>query len=272
MGHSLLDLCNGLTGIEMLRANLGAVHDGVAPVELEGIVEVVQALRRHLVAGILDPSVGLHEDGRSQVLIGVPPVGRTGRRAAGAEDAFVHAVELGPILLGLEEFTLELGVSVRPGKCPLGALGSVNIARLQPWLNGTVLFVEIAHVRDQILENVHVREGVYFGGRLGIVVDVGQTGEGVASLYVHGAGSADSLAATPTKGETRVLLVLDLDEGVENHRTAIVQVDRIGAEVGLLVVLFRVPSIDFEVLDALFGRRLVDGSLEVGFRGKRGSL
>jgi hypothetical protein len=270
--HSLLDLGNGLSRIEVLRADLGAVHDGVAPVELEGVVEVVQPLRRHLVAGILDPPVGLHQNGRSQVLVGVPPVGRTGSRAAGAEDALVHAIELGPVFLRLEEFTLELGVSVSPGQCPRRPFGSVDVARLQPGLDGTVLFVEIAHVRDQILENVHVREGIYFGGCLSVVVDIGQTGEGVASLDVHGAGSADSLPATPAKGEARVLLVLDLDEGVQNHRTAIVQVDRIRAEVGLLVVLFRVPSIDLKVLDALFGRRLVDGALEIGFRGKRGSL
>jgi hypothetical protein len=44
--HSLLDLGNGLSRIEVLRADLGAVHDGVAPVELEGVVEVVQPRRR----------------------------------------------------------------------------------------------------------------------------------------------------------------------------------------------------------------------------------
>jgi len=123
------------------------------------------------------------------------------------------------------------------------------------------LFVEIAHVRDQILENVHVREGIYLGRRLGVVVDVCETGEGVASLDVHGAGSADSFSAAPTKGETRILLVLDFNEGVEDHRTAIVEVDRIRAEVWLLVVLFRVPSIDLEVLDSLYGRCRVYGAL-----------
>jgi len=260
VGHSLLDLGDGLSGIEVLRTDLRAVHDGVAPVELEGVVEVVEALLRHRVPGVLDPPVRLHENGGSEVLVGVPPIGRTGGRAAGAEDTLVHAIELGPVFLRLKEFSLKFGIPVCPGFGPLRFVGLV-FGRLQPRLDGTVLFVEIAHVRDQILENVHVREGIYLGCRLGVVVDVCETGEGVASLDVHGAGSADSFSAAPTKGETRVLLFLDVNVGVEDHRTAIVEVDRIRAEVWLLVVLFRVPSIDLEVLDSLYGRCRVYGAL-----------
>jgi len=273
VGHSLLDLRNGLSGIEVLRADLCAVHDGVATVELEGIVEVVQSLRRHLVTGILDPPIGLHQNGRSQVLVGVPPIGGAGGRAAGAEDALVHTVELGSVFLRLQKFSLKLCVSVRPRRGSLRNVGFViAAARLQPGLDGTVLFVKIAHIGDEILENVHVRKGVYLGCRLGVVVDVGKAGEGVASLDVHGAGSTDSLSAAPAKGEARVLLVLDFDEGIQDHRTAIVQIDRVRAEIRLLVVLFWIPPVYLEVLDALFGRSRFHGALQTGFRGKGGSI
>jgi hypothetical protein len=45
--------------------------------------------------------VGVEQRGQGEVLLRVPPVGRAGGGAAGAEDALVHAVELGPVGLGL---------------------------------------------------------------------------------------------------------------------------------------------------------------------------
>jgi len=117
-----------------------------------------------------------------------------------------------------------------------------------------------------------VRERVYLGGRLGVVIDIGKTGQGVASLNVHGAGTTDSFTAAPAKGERRILFVFDLDESVQNHGTTIVKIHGIGAEIWLLVVLFGVPSINLEVLDAFAGclrLRLIDGGFEVGFRGRR---
>jgi len=120
-----------------------------------------------------------------------------------------------------------------------------------------------------------VREGINLGGRLNIVVDVGEAGQRVGSLDVHGAGSADSLPAGSSKGEGGILLVLDLDEGVEDHGSAVVEIDGIGAQIGLLVVLFGVPPVDLKVFDALFGGRLrvrIDGALEIGFGGRQASL
>ena len=72
--HALFDLCNGLARIQVLGTDLGAVHDCVASIQFEGIVQVVQPFLGHFVAGIFDPSIGLHQNGRSQVLVGVPPV------------------------------------------------------------------------------------------------------------------------------------------------------------------------------------------------------
>jgi hypothetical protein len=47
--------------------------------------------------------VGVEQRGWAEVLLGVPPVGRAGGGAAGAEDALVHAVELGAVGLGLRD-------------------------------------------------------------------------------------------------------------------------------------------------------------------------
>ena len=72
---SLLDLRDGLARVESLWADLCAVHDGLAPVELEGLVQLLQSLIRGLVSAIDDPPVGLEEDGGTEVLVRVPPVG-----------------------------------------------------------------------------------------------------------------------------------------------------------------------------------------------------
>ena len=44
----------------------------------------------------------LHENGWPKVSVSVPPVGGTRGGAAGAQDALVEAVKLGPVLHGLE--------------------------------------------------------------------------------------------------------------------------------------------------------------------------
>jgi len=57
--HQLLDLADGLGRVEALGADLGAVHDGVAAIQLERIFQIVQALAGGLVAAVGDPSIGL---------------------------------------------------------------------------------------------------------------------------------------------------------------------------------------------------------------------
>src|SRR5262245_26337944 len=92
----------------MLRAGVGAVHDGVAAVEPERILEIVEPLAGCLVAAVHDPAVRLQERGRAEEALRVPPVARARRRAAGAQDALIESVEpaavvvaLPPLLLGL---------------------------------------------------------------------------------------------------------------------------------------------------------------------------
>jgi len=98
----LLDLSDGASRVQALRAGLGAVHDGVAAVDGEPILHHLKALVSELIAGVDHPAVGLHKHGGAQVLVAVPPVGRARRGAAGAQDALVQAVQLCPVLHRLE--------------------------------------------------------------------------------------------------------------------------------------------------------------------------
>src|SRR5258708_14505098 len=71
--HHLLDLSYGLGGIEIFRAGLGAVHDGVAAIKAKRIFKIVQALPGRLVAGVDDPAVGGQQCGGAPIAVALPP-------------------------------------------------------------------------------------------------------------------------------------------------------------------------------------------------------
>lgn len=103
--HALLDLGDRQRGVEALGARPRAVENGVASVQAHAVVEGVLTLGLLLVTRVGDPAVRLEQDGGSEVLLLVPPVGWARCRAAGAQDAFVEAVELLAVLLGLAVLT-----------------------------------------------------------------------------------------------------------------------------------------------------------------------
>lgn len=75
-----------------------------------------------------------------------------------------------------------------------------------------------------------------------------QAGEGVDTVNVHGAGTADTLTAGTTEGQGRVELVLDANESVQHHGTGLVQVKLVALHGGLLGRRVRVPAVDLEGL------------------------
>jgi len=102
-------------------------------------------------------------------------------------------------------------------------------------------------VGNEVLHDFHVRQRRDPDLALQLL-DRGGAGEPVRAFHVHRARSADALAAGAAEGQGRVDLVLDLDERVEDHRPAFVEVDgvlvvaRIGAGVGVVAVDFEGPK------------------------------
>lgn len=234
----LLDLGNSLTGVKVLGTGVGTVHDSLTLVELVGIIKGGKTLSSSGITRVSNPTVSLHEHSRSQVLLSLPPITRARSGTAEAENTLVHTIELLTVLLGLKV---------------LHSIGSDGI-RDQPRLNRLVLLIDLGEVRDEIFDNIHVREGVDFD-RLISFRDLGQTSKVVSSINVHGTRSTDTLTARTTESQSLILLVLDLNQSIENHRAALVHVDGVSLYPRLLG-LIGVEAVDLEVLDALLLLRL----------------
>src|SRR5262249_61922491 len=94
LDQHLLDLGDGLGGVEALRAGRGAIQDGVAAVEPERVFEIVEPLAGCLVAAGHDPTVRLQQDGRPEEALAFPPIAGTAGRAAEAEDRVLQGSQL----------------------------------------------------------------------------------------------------------------------------------------------------------------------------------
>mmetsp|Transcript_27662 Transcript_27662/g.56790 ORF Transcript_27662/g.56790 Transcript_27662/m.56790 type:complete len:241 (-) Transcript_27662:230-952(-) len=147
-----------------------------------------------------------------------------------------------------------LGLEVLPLPLRFGGLG------LEPRLNRGVLLREVGHVGHQVLDHVHVRQGVDLHRCSRGLVDVRQAGQGVAAVNVHGAGPADPFAAASAEAKRGVEFILDFQKSIEDHGAAFVRVDGVSADVWFLV-LVRVISVDLECFDVLCLRASVHKTL-----------
>lgn len=102
--HHLLNLRNRLPRIQPLGTSPRAIQNSMAPIQTHAIIQRRLPLTLVFIPAVGEPAVGLQQDGGAEVLLAVPPVGRAGCAAAGAEDAFIEAVELFAVGGGLAVF------------------------------------------------------------------------------------------------------------------------------------------------------------------------
>src|SRR5690606_15009747 len=116
------------------------------------------------------------------------------------------------------------------------------LLRMQPRLHSLVLAEEVAEIRNEVPDDVHVGQRIdrelatEFLERL-------ETGQAVIAVHIHRAGAADAFTTGAAERQRRIDLVLDLDERIQDHRTALVHVDPVSIELWL-AVLARYPAVD----------------------------
>src|SRR5208282_5872746 len=94
------------------------------------------------------------------------------------------------------------------------------------------------------------------------------TGQSVDPVDVHRARAAHAFAAGAAKGQGRVDLVLDLDQRVQDHWAAVVEIDLESVDDrGFTVV--RVPAVDLEPTRPRGARRPRDGFTDADPRVRR---
>jgi len=180
--HHVLDLADGLGRVQTLRTYVNTVHDGVATEQAIRILKVIEALVGCLITRIGDETVSSQQTGRPDELVRVPPERRTGRRAAGTQDALVKTVQFFTVFRRLQALTLR---------------GRIVVDQVR--LDRVVLLEELGHIHDQVADDRQPRQRTQ-NNRLLQAVNISQAGQAILAINIHGVGTADAFAARTTVG------------------------------------------------------------------------
>ncbi len=75
LDQHLFDLTNSFCRVQTLRADLRAVHDGVAAIELEWVFKVIETLSSRFVAAVDQPAISMEQGCRAEIFVAIPPIG-----------------------------------------------------------------------------------------------------------------------------------------------------------------------------------------------------
>ena len=102
-------------------------------------------------------------------------------------------------------------------------------------------------IGDKVFYHWHMRQRINFDSSpVFDFVHPVDTGQCVDPVDVHRAGATNPFAARAAERERRVDLVFDLDERIEDHRTAVVHIHEIRVNAGVFPIV-RVPAIDIKL-------------------------
>lgn len=73
-----------------------------------------------------------------------------------------------------------------------------------------------------------------------------QASQSILPIDVHGAATADAFSTATSEGDGGIELILDSDQGIQDHRAGLVQVEGVGLKARLLAGCIGVPSVNLE--------------------------
>lgn len=121
------------------RANPN-ILTGINPIPL---CQKTEPFLGSLIPGVNNPPISLHKNSRSEVLLWRPPITWTRGRARGAQNALIKSVQQPSFLDALKVLFLVF---------------FLGIFSLKIGLDRPVLCIEITHVYDQVLKDIHVSQ------------------------------------------------------------------------------------------------------------------
>ena len=74
LNHLLFDFSNCLGRIEAFRAGFRAVHDRMATIQAERVLELFEAAFLGRIACVTEPAPSLDQHSRAEEFIGIPPI------------------------------------------------------------------------------------------------------------------------------------------------------------------------------------------------------
>ena len=80
-------------------------------------------------------------------------------------------------------------------------------------------------------------------------ISLTQAGQGIDSINVHRTTTTDTLATGAAKGQGRVNLILDSNQGIQHHGSRLFEIESIGLHLWFDGWIVWRPSIDVESLD-----------------------
>ena len=140
--QDLFHFGNRLGDFDLARAGVGAVENGAAAPDAEGVANHIQTFFGALIAAVKDEAVGL-DDGRRADIFVVGPEAGAGGGAGGAQDAFGRIVETRPVFMRLATFT-----AVCRRRRVIDEVGQDRAIMLHEWL----------HVHNQIFDHFQSQE------------------------------------------------------------------------------------------------------------------
>ena len=229
-----------ISGYQYSQSGFGHAHDYLLPT----IFDLLKGLnlptleRRIFELGCGNGSVAKELSRRGWDMTGVDPSKQGIQKA---QDAFPQTVQFYPVLRTLQAL----------------ALGRRGVD-LQPGLDGGVLGIGLIEVGHQILHHRHMGQRIDLHLLLHFA-DVFGAGQRVCAVDVHGARAANTLAAGTPEGQGRIDIILDLDERIQDHGPAFIDIDLVAVDSRCFVVI-GIPAIDLKGLHiARPARRRIPG-------------
>ena len=114
-----------------------------------------------------------------------------------------------------------------------------------------MLRIETGEIRNEIFHNWHMWQGIDIDRpfNAGHILGASQR---IGPINIHGARAANAFTARTTEGQCWIDLILNPQNGIQNHWSAITAIDIISVDAGIMIII-RIPAVYAEFTNIIGG-------------------